>query len=138
MECDSARGRREVIDIQQPCKVGRALSLQQCTASTPLRGMRPALTILAAKLPPGAIPVHYVVLSSPYKNKANFTIPQNDKMLTELHGISLTSLTNILLSSALTSQGLSLKATVPWLRNAWQSQLSGSPCRIARFDQLSS
>lgn len=58
-------------------------------------------------------------------------------MLTELHGISLTSLTNILLSIALASQGLSLKATVPWLRNAWQSQLSGSPCRIARFDQLS-
>ncbi len=75
MKCDSARGRREVIDTQQPCKLGRALPLQQCRASTPLRGMRPALTILAARLPPGAIPVHYVVLSSPYKNKAIFMIP---------------------------------------------------------------
>lgn len=75
MECDSARGRRDLIDTQQPCKLGRALPLQQCRASTPLRGMHPALTILAAKLPPGAIPVLCVVLSSPSKNKVNFMIP---------------------------------------------------------------
>ena len=75
MDCDSARGRREVIDTQQPCKLGRALAFAAVQSVDPPRGMRPALTILAAKLPPGDILVHCVVLSSPSKNKANFMIP---------------------------------------------------------------